>query len=270
MLQQAFDFRDESDALFALLESLNDADWAGKTQFKKWTPKAIVAHLHMGNYAADLSLQGGDAFAAFVRNLTAPGDKDQHQVDVVRTGPGASENRDRLIKWRDFFREMTDRFAAAEPKRRVKWFGPDMSVLSSISARLMETWAHGQAVYDFCGKIRGDTDRIKNIAIIGINTFGWTFANRGMEPPGVRPNVRLTAPSGAIWEWARANSDDLIEGTAVEFCQVAAQTRNIADTSLKVSGPTATAWMAIAQCFAGPPENPPPPGTRFRRLIGQS
>ena len=111
---------------------------------------------------------------------------------------------------------------------------------------------------------------IKNIAIIGINTFGWTFANRGMEPPGVRPNVRLIAPSGTIWEWAQANSDDLIEGTAVEFGQVAAQTRNIADTSLRVSGPTATAWMAIAQCFAGPPENPAPPGTRFRRPIGQS
>ena len=30
----------------------------------------------------------------------------------------------------------------------MKWFGPDMSVLSSISARLMETWAHDQAVYD--------------------------------------------------------------------------------------------------------------------------
>ena len=270
MLQQAFDFRDESDALFALLETLNDADWADETQFKKWTPKAIVAHLHMGNYAADLSLQGGEAFAAFVSSLAKPGDKERHQADPIRAGSRASENRDRLIKWRDFYREMTDRFAVAEPKRRVKWFGPDMSVLSSISARLMETWAHGQAAYDFCGRIRADTDRIKNIAIIGINTFGWTFANRGMEPPGVRPNVRLSAPSGAIWEWPQANSDDLIEGAAVEFCQVAAQTRNIADTSLKVSGPTANAWMAIAQCFAGPPENPPPPGTRFRRAIGQS
>jgi uncharacterized protein (TIGR03084 family) len=160
---------------------------------------------------------------------------------------------------------MADRFAVADPKRRVKWFGPDMSVLSSISARLMETWAHGQAVYDLCGQTRIDNDRIKNIAIIGINTFGWTFANRGIEPPGVRPSVRLIAPSGVSWDWLQQASDDLIEGTATEFCQVVAQTRNIADTSLKVAGPTATAWMAIAQCFAGPPENPPPPGTRFRQ-----
>jgi uncharacterized protein (TIGR03084 family) len=160
---------------------------------------------------------------------------------------------------------MADRFVLAEPRKRVKWFGPDMSVLSSISARLMETWAHGQALYDLFSKTRVDTDRIKNIAIIGINTFGWTFANRGIEPPRVRPNVRLSAPSGALWEWLQADSDDLIEGAAVEFCQVVAQTRNIADTALKVTGQTATTWMAIAQCFAGLPQNPPPPGVRFRQ-----
>jgi uncharacterized protein (TIGR03084 family) len=160
---------------------------------------------------------------------------------------------------------MVARFVIAEPKKRVIWFGPHMSVLSSISARLMETWAHGQALYDLLGKTRIDTDRIKNIAIIGINTFGWTFTNRGVEPPGVRPNVRLSAPSGALWEWLQAGSDDLVEGAAVEFCQVVAQTGNIADTSLRVAGKTATAWMAIAQCFAGPPEKPPPPGTRLRQ-----
>jgi hypothetical protein len=73
------------------------------------------------------------------------------------------------------------------------------------------------------------------------------------------------APSGAVWEWPQAESEDLIEGAAVEFCQVVAQTRNIADTSLKVVGETAMAWMKIAQCFAGPAENPPSPGTRFRQ-----
>jgi len=43
---------------------------------------------------------------------------------------------------------------------------------------------------------------------------------------------------------------------------VAAQTRNIADTGLRVVGETAQRWMAIAQCFAGPAEPPPPPGLR--------
>jgi len=265
MLDQALDFRDESDALFALLDPLDDSDWARETQFKHWTPNDIVAHLEMGNYAADRSLQGGDEFTAFVRRLAELGRNAGRHLDATHAWLGGSKNRDLLLRWRDFYRAMAERFAVAEPKQRVKWFGPDMSVLSSISARLMETWAHGQALYDLFGQTRVDTDRIKNIAIIGINTFGWTFANRGLEPPGVRPNVRLTAPSGALWEWPQTASDNLIEGAAVEFCQVVAQTRNIADTSLKVVGQTAATWMAIAQCFAGPPENPPPPGTRFRQ-----
>ena len=265
MVEQALDFRDESDALFALLDTLSNADWARPTQFKNWTPNDLVAHLHVGNYAADLSLQGGEAFTAFARAMAEASRKGGRRLDAANEWLGGIKNHELLSRWRGYYREMADRFAAADPKRRVKWFGPDMSVLSSISARLMETWAHGQAVYDLCGKTRADDDRIKNIVIIGINTFGWTFANRGIEPPGIRPNVRLTAPSGARWEWPQQASDDLIEGAATEFCQVVAQTRNLADTSLKISGPTATSWMAIAQCFAGPPENPPPPGTRFRQ-----
>lgn len=265
MLDQALDFRDESDALFALLDKLGEADWSRATQFKQWTPNDVVAHLHMGNYAADLSLQGGDAFTSFARDMSRAARNGARRLDATHMWLGGSANRELMMRWRDYYLEMAERFAVAEPKRRVKWFGPDMSVLSSISARLMETWAHGQAIYDLCGQTRADSDRIKNIAIIGINTFGWTFANRGIEAPGIRPNVRLIAPSGALWEWPQADSGDLIEGVATEFCQVVAQTRNIADTSLKVIGPTATAWMGIAQCFAGPPENPPQAGSRFRQ-----
>ncbi|HKV54775.1 MAG TPA: maleylpyruvate isomerase family mycothiol-dependent enzyme, partial [Candidatus Binataceae bacterium] len=187
MLDQALDFRDESDALFVLLDNLADIDWTRETQFKGWTPNDIVAHLHMGNYAADLSLKGGDDFAEFGRRLAEFGRNRARHLDATHAWLGGLRNRDLLLRWRDFYREMTDRFVVAEPKMRVKWFGPDMSVLSSISARLMETWAHGQALYDVFGKTRVDTDRIKNIAIIGINTFGWTFANRKLEPLGVRP-----------------------------------------------------------------------------------
>jgi uncharacterized protein (TIGR03084 family) len=265
MLDQALDFRDESDALFGLLDALDGSDWMRTTQFKHWTPNDIVAHLHMGNYAADASLRGAEEFSAFGRRLAEMGRDTGGHLDATHAWLGGIKNRDLLLVWRNFYREMADRFAAAEPKRRVKWFGPDMSVLSSISARLMETWAHGQALYDLLGKIRIETDRIKNIVVIGINTFGWTFTNRGTQPPGVRPTVRLSAPSGALWEWPQPKSDNLIEGAAVEFCQVVAQTRNIVDTALRVVGTTATAWMALAQCFAGPPQDPPPPGVRFRQ-----
>lgn len=265
MLQQAMDFREESDALFALLDTISEQQWTQPTQFKKWTLNDIVAHLHFGNYAADLSLQDPVAFRDFVRSMAAASKQGSSHLAFTHAWLEGLQHRALLHRWREFYQEMAERFVVADPKQRVQWFGPDMSVLSSITARLMETWAHGQAVYDLLGHERRDTDRIKNIVIIGINTFGWTFTNRGLPVPTDIPAVRLTAPSGARWDWGAASVDNYVEGSAVEFCQVVTQVRNIADTTLRVVGATAAQWMAIAQCFAGPPENPPAPGSRFRQ-----
>ena len=263
MLQQAIDFRDESEAIFALLDGLNDAIWGTKTQFKEWTINDIIAHLHMGNYAADLSLKDTDTFHGLVKEF-ASGRKQHGLLAHTHVWLDGLRDRELLNHWREYYLEMTDHFAAADPKQRVQWFGPDMSVRSSITARLMETWAHSQAIYDVLGKERTDQDRIKNVVVIGLNTFGWTFTNRKLDVPTDVPYLRLTAPSGEVWEWRQSKKENMIEGKAVEFCQVVTQVRNIADTSLKVIGDTANQWMSIAQCFAGPPEDPPKPGNRFQ------
>jgi uncharacterized protein (TIGR03084 family) len=268
MLPQAIDFREESEALFVLLNPLDEQDWERKTQFKNWTLNDVVAHLHLGNYAADLSLKDSAAFGDFMRSLTAANQEDRGHLAATHAWLEGTKNRALLERWHDFSREMANRFGVADPKKRVQWVGPDMSVRSSITARLMETWAHGQAVYDLLGKARSEADRIKGIAVLGVHTFGWTFANRGLAVPADRPYVRLTAPSGMLWEWNISTQENRVEGSAVEFCQVVTQVRNIADTKLNVVGKTATFWMSIAQCFAGPPEDAPAPGTRFRQGEG--
>jgi uncharacterized protein (TIGR03084 family) len=127
----------------------------------------------------------------------------------------------------------------------------------------METWAHGQEVFDVLGIERVEQDRVKNIVILGVNTFGWAYQVNGKPVPEAMPRLELTAPSGALWEFGEPGGN-LIAGLAVEFAQVSAQTRNIADTSLKVVGPVAAEWMSIAQCFAGGRETPPAPGSRHR------
>ena len=111
-----------------------------------------------------------------------------------------------------------------------------MSARSFITARLMETWAHGQEVYDVLGAERTEHDYIRNIAMLGVNTFGWTFVNRKEPVPETKPWIRLTAPSGELWEWNEPSDAERIEGPAVAFCQVVAQTRNIADVDLAAAG----------------------------------
>ena len=102
--------------------------------------------------------------------------------------------------------------------------------------------------------------------MLGVNTFGWTYATRKQTPPGPMPHLVLTAPSGAVWAYGEPSETERITGRADEFCQVVTQTRNVADTGLQVTGPVATDWMSKAQCFAGPPETPPAPGTRHAEL----
>ncbi|MDH3236110.1 MAG: TIGR03084 family metal-binding protein [Alphaproteobacteria bacterium] len=261
-MQQAVDFREECDVLAELLAPLNDDDWARPTKFKQWSVDDVLAHLHFFNYAADLSLRDEQAFDdLFAKLFKAIGDGTGHLAFSHDWLEGA-RGRALFELWQGFYPDMAERFAASDPEARLKWAGPDMSVRMSITARQMETWAHGQALFDLFARPRRESDRIKNIAVIGIKTYGWTFANRGQELPGPLPQVRLTAPSGAQWAFNEENADSLVEGDAVAFCQVVTQTRNIADTDLTVTGEAAQRWMAIAQCFAGPPEDPPPPGAR--------
>lgn len=263
-MQQAQDFLDESEALLTLLQPLGESGFETPTLFKGWTIDQIIRHLHVWNVAADLSLTDETAFAQFmtammtgIRGGNLP-DFEAAYLDN-RSGPELRET------WAENFRNVAQHFSEADPKLRVKWVGPEMSALSSITARLMETWAHGQAIYDVLGVERVDTDRIGNIVRLGVNTYGFTWRNRRQDPPGPMPCLKLSAPSGLLWEFGDGN--DLIAGSATEFCQVVTQCRNIADTSLEVTGDVAHQWMAMAQCFAGPPQDPPAPGTRFRRGI---
>jgi uncharacterized protein (TIGR03084 family) len=264
MLSEALDFKAESDGLYALMKDLDDADFAAPTQFKGWTLSNVLEHLHMWNWAAHESHADEANFASWLETELPKVMKSGMRAYEAEWNGGVS-GRALLEKWHDFYTAMAEDMVNLDPKKRLKWAGPDMSARSSISARLMETWAHGQEVYDHLGVVRENKDHIKSIVVLGINTFGWTYATRGETPPGARPYVRLNAPSGEIWEFGEPSDEERIEGKAEEFCQVVTQVRNIADTDLHVTGAVATDWMSKAQCFAGAPETPPAPGTRFTR-----
>ncbi len=263
MLEQVRDLREEGDELYEMLKTLDENVWAQSTPFKSWTVQDVVEHLHFSDLLAVRSLRSDEEFMKAAEAMgRAVMEEGLDLKGCAQREIGRVEPNELLQRWRDCFLEMCELMDAADPKARLKWFGPDMGVRMFTTARQMETWAHGQDIYDLLGRPRVYTDRLKNIAVIGIKTFGWTFVNRGLEVPPEIPYVRLTAPSGETWEWNEPNQGNRVEGLAGEFCHVVTQGRNIADTRLEVVGETATKWMAIAQCFAGGPEDPPPPGQR--------
>lgn len=269
MIREAEDFRAESDALAALLAEADDAIFGTVTLFKGWTIDDVIAHLHMWNVAAGLSLESGEKFQAFFAGVAKAFMGGEGHVAVQRrwldANEGGARGRALFRVWRAYYPQLAENYCKADPDARLAWAGPDMSAKNAIIARQMETWAHGHEVFDALGRDRKEKDRIRNICHLGVTTYSWTFRNRGEEAPLPKPYVKLTAPSGAaVWEWNEPQDNSAVIGSAVEFAQVVAQTRNIADTSLQTIGPAAARWMAIAQCFAGPPEVPPPPGARLK------
>lgn len=258
-MEQAADFRAECVALHALLTQLDEKKLGTETRFKRWTFEDIIRHLAVWDTAACLTLADGAAFRRFFSPVSLHMKRNSLRIfekeALPQSGPALVDY------WYRNALATADLYASADPKQRLKWGGPDLSARTCITSRLMETWSHSQAIYDELGVVRKDDDRIKNIAQIGVQTFEWSFLNRGISPPGPIPRLELSAPSGAIWIWG-AQGSEIIEGSGTEFCQVITQTRNVADTRIRCSGPVGAAWMAIAQCFAGPPSDPPPPGER--------
>ena len=262
MLKQAIDFLEESQDIYELLSNISENSLDTKTQFKHWSFNDIIRHLHVWNIAAYNSLQGDIKWESFNNNLQTFFKEGKKLSDFEKYKTKNLKGKILLNIWQNTFKNLSEEFKKESPKKRVKWVGPDMSVISSISARHMETWAHSQAIYDSLGKIRNNKDRILNIVIIGNNTFEWTYKVNNREIPIEKPYLNLVSPSGKIWEFNNPFNKDKIEGLAEEFCQVVTQVRNIKDVNLELSGKTSNEWMSIAQCFAGKASSPPLPGTR--------
>jgi uncharacterized protein (TIGR03084 family) len=263
MLAQAVDFRAEADELRALLVTIGDTDWTRATLFKAWTVNDIVQHLHDSDLMAAASAAGPEPFTRRREEIQALRDSGLSRIQETRQRFNHLTGKNLLERWYAQAIDLSDMLSALPPSTRLTWYGPDMGVRMFATARQMETWAHGQAIYDLMGVVRGPTDRLRNIAEIGVRTYGWTFVNRDMPVPGPAPFVKLTGSSLSAWEWNDPAPDNSVEGSVLDFCQVVTQVRNVADTTLKVTGEPGRLWMSLAQCFAGPPENPPAPGTRF-------
>jgi uncharacterized protein (TIGR03084 family) len=258
LMAQIDDLRAEGDELDAVLRGLDDDVWARATAFKDWTVHDVVAHLHLSDQMGLASLQGEDAFRALMRQMRDAAS----MADYARGRFGGLPGPELRVRWHETLMRLCDGLAVTEPSRRLPWVGPGMKPRMFATARQMETWAHGWEVYDLLRLPRRHGARLKNIATIGVRTFAWTFSNRGLPVPEPAPYVELRSPDGGLWCWNDPEVADRVSGGAVAFCQVVTQVRHVDDTDLEVRGSIARRWMAIAQCFAGAPVDPPAPGSR--------
>lgn len=243
------DLYDEHASVDDLVVGLDEPTWDLPTPAEPWTIRDQISHLAFFDEQAALAVLEPDRFTA---NLTKAAEDIDAFMDAPLDFGRALPGNEVLSWWRGIRTQMLRGFWAADPTVRVPWFGPPMSLASFISARLMETWAHGQDVVDALGVEREATDRLKHVCHLGVRARRNSYAAQGREFPEGDVRVELTAPSGATWSWGE-DQENVVRGSAEDFCLVVTQRRHLDDTDLGVTGPLATEWMSIAQAFAGPP-----------------
>lgn len=252
-------------ALADCCATLTPADWRRVSPFYGWTPWDEIAHLLYFDETSLVSASDGERFVREAQALSARVAAGEEISAIARQAYGMLDGAALLARWRQVHESLVAALAALDPKARLSWYGPPMSARSFATARLMETWAHGQDIWDVMQRRRPGSARLKHIAHLGVGTFGWTFVNRGLQVPEAQPFVSLAAPDGSSWTWGDPASEHRLSGSAEDFCLVVTQRRHVQDTALQATPGPVAQWMAIAQCFAGPPADGPAPGARLVR-----
>ncbi|MGD9527698.1 TIGR03084 family metal-binding protein [Pseudonocardia sp.] len=257
MAALAEDLAAESAELRGILAGLAPADWARPTPAQGWSIADQVSHLAYFDDVAVQSAVEPDAFRAYLAEIVAEGGVSPDTIAArYRSMPGAE-----LMAWFDASRaHLLAAFRGLDPGLRVPWFGPPMSAASSLTARIMETWAHGQDVADTVGAVREPTGRLRHVAHIGVGARAFSYAVHGRELPSAPVRVELLAPDGSTWAWGPADAPDRVAGPALDFCLAITQRRHRDDLALEVVGPHAREWMEIGQAFAGEPGSGRRPG----------
>src|SRR6202167_6258215 len=203
----------ESSVTRALVPALDEAGWHLATPAAGWDIADQISHLA---YFDEVTVQSAVAPQEFLAALAMTEADGGISPDKI-----AARFRDRsgaqLLAWFDTARaELLGAFKDIDPAARLPWFGPAMSAASSLTARLMETWAHTQDIADALGVTRPPTGRLRHVAHIGIGARAYSYAVRGLPRPDVPVRVELVPPtdepSDAAWTWGAADAKDRITG----------------------------------------------------------
>src|SRR3989442_43861 len=169
----------EQRELQARLHALDADGWLRPTPARGWDVRDTVAHLADTDEmaiatatAAPGSINERPAAGAWGEDLTYQG------VLYGRRRTGTAV----LAWWEATTAAERDMFESLDPNERVPW-GIGMRPPSFVTARLMETWAHGLDVCAAVGVGPRDSDRLAHVAWLATRALPYAYTVAGREPP---------------------------------------------------------------------------------------
>ncbi len=251
------DLKAEQEALDRFLSTLSENQWNVPSPAEGWTLQDSVSHIAYTDEVAVSVLQ---------RDNTP-------LEEAARIGSGFNDigvQKGRAMKppavlswWRRVRTIMLKELIKCDPKQRLSWVAMPMGARAFVTARLMETWAHGLDCFDAVGAEPEDTDRLRHIALLAYMARPYAYQVNGLELPPTSIRIELLLPSGTLWSQGPDGAQDLIRGQAGDFCRVAARRRHWKDTNLYIEGNEAKRFIEIVQTYAGSPGSGRKPKHRY-------
>ncbi|MDJ0314318.1 TIGR03084 family metal-binding protein [Arthrobacter sp. H35-D1] len=247
------DLEAESMVLDEILAAMPAENWPMPTPAPGWSIARQIGHLAWTDRvtleAAAAANGEPAAFAAIGSGLQSG------QISIDGAAAEWAEISPPLLmeQWREGRRRLAGALKDVAPGVKLPWFGPPMSAMSMATARIMETWAHGQDIADALGITREPTDRLRHIAHLAVRTRNFAFKVHQLTPPESEFRVELESPTGERWVWGPEDAAQRVSGSALDFCLLATKRRHRDDLALAAHGADAEKWLDIVQAFAGPP-----------------
>lgn len=237
----------EQTALQTKLHVLAADDWFRPTPAKGWDVRDTVAHLaDTDEIAIDTCTGGPRPLNDFAARFASAEDTTLWGVLRGRRRPG----REVLAWWEEASARERDVLAGLDLATRVPW-GLGMRPPSFVTARLMETWAHGLDVRAALGLPVVDTDALRHVAWLSYRALPYAFSFAGREAPPGDLRVELTSPSGdETWKYGPVDAPNRITGPAGEFCRLFVQRMSRDEArGLVAEGDGAVAALEVARAF---------------------
>ncbi len=234
----------EGDELDALVRAVDD--WSVPTPAPGWTIAHQIAHLAWSDANALSALRTPDAFGAELKRAEAEG---SGYADKAAAAGAATPRSVLLDEWRTGRAELAAALRETPWDHAFPWYMSKVTPALMTPLRLMETWAHGQDVFDAVGAAHRPTDRLQHVASLGVLGRPLSFAAVGLPEPADPFRVELTAPDGGTWVWGPEDAAQRVEGGANDFCLCVTRRRPWSETDMTATGEDAQKWLEVARVF---------------------
>jgi uncharacterized protein (TIGR03084 family) len=204
-----------------------------------------ISHLAWSEQAAARVLEGDDTIAA---EYAAAGGLDAYNRLGVEHGRTLRPQA--VIEWwRHQRAAVVDNLSRRGPHERIPWIDGSVSTRTFATARLTETWAHGLDVHVALEREPTDTPRLRHVAWMGWATLPHAFASAAEAyPEPIR--VELVGPGYARWVFGPEDSEQVVRGSAGDWCRVVVRRLDAADAeNLTATGDLASRALEIAQTY---------------------